>query len=298
MAAVTRIARAKVNLALHVTGVRRDGYHVIETLVVFCDIGDSISVSRASRDGFEIKGRYGGHLSITDDNLVVRARERLRAAAQREGQSVFPTSIVLHKELPISAGIGGGSADAAAVLHALAALWRLRGINIEEDALALGADVPMCLMSQPLVASGVGENLQRLNSFPSLDLVLVNPGVPVSTFDVFAALENKRNPPLDLPPTISTTSDLVAALSATRNDLEEPARQIAPEISSVLKALRSNGARLARMSGSGATCFGIFSDADSARDAVTRLRAAHPQWYVETTRTLAGDDQPMTDTSP
>lgn len=276
-------AAAKVNLALHVTGRRADGYHLIETLAVFCSLGDVVTVGDTDEDRFEMSGPFAAGLKSTD-NLVIVARDAVRRAC---GIS-RPVSISLKKNLPVAAGIGGGSADAAATLRALKRLWRLDAGEIAKIAPELGADVAMCLESRPLLASGIGETIVPLVGFPALDLVLVNPLVPVSTPSVFAALSEKANPPLPPLPCLSSPKDVLEHLGGTRNDLESPARSIEPAVGEVLSTLRATEALLVRMSGSGATGFGVFADPDAARDAEARLQRAHPDWYVRATRTGAG----------
>lgn len=281
-------AAAKVNLALHVTGRRADGYHLIETLAVFCSLGDVVTVDDAGEDRFEMSGPFAAGLHEDTNNLVVAARDAVRRAC---GVS-RPVSIRLEKNLPIAAGIGGGSADAAAALRALTRLWKLDAGEIAKVAPELGADVAMCLESRPLLASGAGETVAPLSAFPALHLVLVNPLVPVSTPSVFAALSQKINPPLAPLPALSSPNDVREYLPGTRNDLECPARSIEPAVGKVLAALQAAEALFVRMSGSGATCFGLFADADGARDAEDRLQRAHPDWYVRATQTGAGDVDP------
>ncbi|MEO3998396.1 4-(cytidine 5'-diphospho)-2-C-methyl-D-erythritol kinase [Mesorhizobium sp. CAU 1732] len=278
-------APAKVNLALHVTGRRDDGYHLLDTLVVFTEAGDTVTARLAERDTLTIQGRYAQGLATDSDNLVARARDLLRRLA-----GTRPTPAValdLDKALPIASGIGGGSSDAAATLRVLCRVWRL---DLDEEvlrreALALGADLPMCLAARPLIATGIGERLAPV-VLPELHMVLANPGVGVSTPAIFKALQSRENSPL--PPLRATSSmaNLVGWLGSTRNDLEHPAMSIAPDIGDVVKTLTANGAALARMSGSGATCFGIFGSQDEAATAAAAIATARPTWYVEATRTI------------
>lgn len=283
--AIAEHAPAKVNLALHVTGQRADGYHLLDSLVVFTTAGDRITVVDADQDVFSITGRFAGGLDPAGDNLVTRARDLFRDLS---GIS-RPVAITLEKNLPIASGIGGGSSDAAATFRALGKLWgfALPADILSDAALSLGADVPMCLAAEPLIARGIGEDITFIRDLPSLAMVLVNPGVGVSTPAVFRALASKTNPPLGKLPQSADVSTLSAWLAAeTRNDLEPPARAQTPLIDEVLSALKSRRASLARMSGSGATCFGLFADADAAREAASALAALHPSWYVEATQTL------------
>lgn len=280
----SREARAKVNLALHITGRREDGYHRLDSFVVFPDIGDRVSARPAGRLSLGLSGPFASMLSVDDDNLVLRAARMLAEKARNDGHTVSDVALFLDKQLPVASGIGGGSADAAATLQLLVDLW---GLPYGPDALAdlaitLGADVPMCLAGTPLRASGIGEVVTPLPALPAFSLVLVNPGVAVSTPAVFKALASRDNPPLPaLPPAFAEVHDLAGYLSGCRNDLEAPALALVPQIGDVLAALRATwGCLLSRMSGSGATCFGLFAHADEAATAAARIAAAHPAWWV------------------
>lgn len=280
-AKVVEHAPAKVNLALHVTGRRADGYHLLDTLVVFTEAGDRVSVATATQDSFTIDGLFAGLLDDAADNLVLRARDLLR----RIYDGLPPVAITLEKNLPVASGIGGGSSDAAATLRALVRLWDL---DLSADALAaaalrLGADLPMCIYARTLVARGIGEEIEPVEGMPPLHMVLANPGVAVPTPAIFRALASRENPPL---PTLPGPQALSAWLTDTRNDLEVPAQALAPEIGEVLSALTANGAALARMSGSGATCFGLFTSPTEAEAAASAIAARYPSWYVTATRTI------------
>lgn len=281
---IARGAPAKINLALHVTGRQPDGYHLLESLVVFTRLGDRISVSRNQVDALSISGPFAAAVPTDDGNLVVRARDRLRDKLSGHG----PVSISLEKNLPAASGIGGGSSDAAATLAALARQWG----GVADDTLmrvaeGLGADVPMCLAAQPLIARGIGHDLEPLGHFPVLQMVLVNPGVAVSTPEVFRALSSRSNPRLPPLPRNCDAAALLSWLGAARNDLEAPATAIAPIIATALGALRDSGGAFARMSGSGATCFGIFETETAARRAADLIGASQPSWFVVSTRTTA-----------
>lgn len=280
--AVAIDAPAKINLALHVVGQRADGYHLLESLCVFTEFGDRLAVETSDEDRFEITGPFAGGIPAGGDNLVLRARDALR---RRFPASTPPASIGLEKNLPAASGLGGGSSDAAATLTALARLWRLPldSSELKEMGLALGADVPMCLARTPLVARGVGEALEPLGRFPALPVVLANPGVEVSTPAVFRALGRRDNPPLPPLPVLNDAAALVDWLAATRNDLAAPAMGCAPVIAEVLEGLDRHGALLSRMSGSGATCFGLFRDRLAAQTAADELRSERPGWFVVAT---------------
>lgn len=285
--ALAEAAPAKINLALHVVGRRPDGYHELETLAVFTEHGDRLTLEDAPHDHFSIHGPYAGGLPVDEGNLVIRAREALRRTCGRA--DLPPVSIRLEKNLPIASGIGGGSSDAAATLRALARHWRLA----DGDALAsvapdLGADVPMCLAARPLLARGAGERIEAVAGLPQLAMVLVNPGVEVSTPQVFSALASRENPPLQPLPARFDFTSLLDWLAASRNDLEAPALAIAPAIAESLSALRASGASLARMSGSGATCFGLYEHAQAATAAAGTIRREQPGWFVAATTTTTG----------
>lgn len=287
---LTGHAPAKINLALHVTGRRADGYHLIESLVVFTRFGDRLTVAPADQDSFVVSGRYAATVPIDDANLVLKARDALRRVAGPENAP--PVAISLEKNLPVASGVGGGSSDAAAVLHALARFWTVGDVDLAALGLALGADVPMCLAATPLVARGTGDELSPVPHFPALGLVLVNPGVPVATAEVFAALEKRDNAPLPPLPRRIDFHSLRNWLEATRNDLEPPARRIEPAIGAAIKALEKAGAGFARMSGSGASCFGLFETGNVAKRAAVSLRARHPDWFVAATRSMASEADP------
>ncbi len=281
-------APAKVNLALHIVGRRADGYHLIDSLVVFADIGDRLTAyHRGDGPLLVIEGPFAAGLAAGEDNLVWRAERRFREVIETQGHAALPDlTLHLDKHLPVSSGIGGGSADGAAALRLL---MRIAGGMepgaIEALALTLGADGPMCLRSAPLRARGIGEAIDDWNPLPPLFLVLVNPGIAVATPAVFRRLEKAGNPPLpDALPRFSAAAALAAFLDAkTRNDLAAPAMAEAPQIAEVVAALAaSEGCLLARMSGSGATVFGLYGDAATAGRAAARIALARPDWWVRT----------------
>ncbi|AKI01539.1 4-diphosphocytidyl-2-C-methyl-D-erythritol kinase [Hoeflea sp. IMCC20628] len=288
---LTLEAPAKINLALHVTGQRADGYHLIESLVVFTDLGDLVSVELSDRDGFILEGPESGALTAEDtqSNLVVRARDSLRAAAHRSGMEAAPVQIRLDKRLPVASGIGGGSADAAATLKALCRIWNFapEPETLSTIALGLGADVPMCLSGQPLIARGIGEALDPVKLGFALDLVIVNPRIGISTPAVFSKLQRRDNTPLPAPEGLTDKHRFVEWLSQTRNDLQSPAMQLVPDIADCLSAVRDSGAQFVRMSGSGASCFGLYQSTEAAQDAAQRLRDEQPSWFIQATQTLS-----------
>jgi 4-diphosphocytidyl-2-C-methyl-D-erythritol kinase len=278
--AVHENAPAKINLCLHVTGRRADGYHLLDSLVVFAGVGDKVSAAPAPALSLVIDGPEAAGLSGDADNLVLRAARAMGVTA----------ALTLWKALPVASGIGGGSADAAATLRALS---RMGGKDLPDHAtvLSLGADVPVCLSGRPLRMRGVGEDLSSLPPLPPLWVVLVNPRVPVATPEVFAALSQRENPPVpELPfAALSSAAGLAAWLSQhTRNDLVGPARQVAPILADVQASLEAApDCLLARMSGSGGTHFGLFASQAAASAAASPLARAHPGWWVANAPVLA-----------
>lgn len=273
----TGLAAAKINLFLHVAGRRADGYHLLDSLVVFTGAADRLTVEPADDFSLEVSGPFGAVLAVEPDNLVLRAGRALAAA-----NGIAPRGALrLGKNLPVASGIGGGSADAAAALRLLARLWDVPDdpAALANIALDLGADVPVCLASRPARMSGIGEVLGPAPMLPSYGLVLVNPGVPVATPAVFRARSGPFSAPAALPSGWRDATDMSASLAGLSNDLEAPAISLCPPVSEVLSALREvPTCLLARMSGSGATCFGLFADEASARAASARL--ARPGWWV------------------
>lgn len=272
-------APAKINLFLHVGERRPDGYHDLESLAAFADVGDELCFRDSGETSLEIHGPFADGLAGDESNLVFRA-----AVAMSKG---FGTTrgahIVLEKNLPVSSGIGGGSADAAATMRGLSQLW---GINADTKTLrtlaeSLGSDVPVCVASVPSWMEGRGERVTEIPNLPGLSVVLVNPGVEISTSEIFAALKQRRGVGIRRPPAFATTNELLEFLRATTNDLEPPAGAVAPIINETLDALRSTrGVELARMSGSGATCFALYQDMAHASAAVSTLNRAQPGWWA------------------
>lgn len=263
------LAPAKINLTLHITGRRDDGYHLLDSLVVFADLGDHLTVTPGA-PGLTIDGPEAAGLAPDASNLILRAA------------GYFAPHFAFHltKNLPVAAGIGGGSADAAATCRALGALGA--GQIAAPDLLALGADVPVCIASAPARMSGIGERLRPARGLPPLAALLVNPRQAVSTAQVFSGLNGQYGPPMPtLLPHVATPADLARWLTGQRNDMEAAAIRIAPIIGTVKAAIAAQaGCLLARMSGSGATCFGLFGDPAQAQRAQDTLLRAHPNWWV------------------
>jgi 4-diphosphocytidyl-2-C-methyl-D-erythritol kinase len=276
-------AAAKINLFLHVGDKRADGFHELESLVVFADAGDALVFAPADELSLTLSGPFARGLEAENDNLVLRAA---RALAPRRG-----AAITLTKSLPVASGIGGGSADAAAALRGLNDLWVL-GKSVDELrvlAETLGSDVPVCVESRPAWMEGRGERVTPARGVSAMAMVLVNPGVAVPTAAVFRALKTRRGvSTVDQTVDMRDARTLIAFLRTTGNDLEAPAREVAPAIGEVLGEIaRMPGILLARMSGSGATCFGLFEDDAAAEMAAIALGHSNPDWWVQATRILA-----------
>jgi 4-diphosphocytidyl-2-C-methyl-D-erythritol kinase len=275
-------APAKVNLTLRVIGRRVDGYHEIESLVAFADVGDALTFSPGGALALRVAGPTAAAAGQIADNLVLKAARALAERVERLKLGGF----ALSKRLPVAAGLGGGSADAAAALRLLA---RANGLapddgRLMQAACATGADVPVCLDPRPRFMRGIGDVLSDPLDLPRLFAVLLNPGVAVATKDVFAALA-VPTAVQTAPAAICTgTAALLDEIARGRNDLEGAAIELEPAIADALAVLRKlPGCRLARMSGSGATCFGLFDSMDAARGAARRLRVGHPDWWVRAT---------------
>lgn len=267
------LAPAKINLTLHVTGQRDDGYHLLDSLVVFADLGDRLVMRRAAAPSLSVTGPMAARVPLGADNLVLRATARMGVDLE----------IGLEKHLPSAAGIGGGSSDAAAVLRGAVAL--VPGLALPADAgLSLGADVPVCLMARAARMRGIGEDVAQVDGLPELHGVLVNPGVAVSTAVIFRSLARKDNAAMpDVLPVWRDAADLAAWLAGQRNDMQAAAVAAAPVVGEVIAALAATpGCLLARMSGSGATCFGLYADAEAAARAAAAL--ARPGWWVRAVR--------------
>ncbi len=283
---VVETAPAKLNLDLLILGRRPDGYHELDSLVTFVTVADRLSFEPAEGLELSVTGPTGAAVPAGGDNLVLKAARGLASAAGRRPLA----RIQLEKHLPVAGGVGGGSADAAATLRGLVRLWNLDLplATLSSVALGLGADVPVCLFGHPARMRGTGERLDPLSRLPSSPALLVNPRVELGTAQVFAGLgpisgERDRR---ELPDCVDAES-LAGALRRSRNDLEAPAQRLLPVIGEVLAALADlPGCRLARMSGSGPTCFALFGTAAEAAAGARRVAARQPGWWVVPTATL------------
>lgn len=271
---LSEITRAKINLSLNITGKRADGYHTLHSLVAFCDVGDVVSVAPADILNVHITGEYGGILHTTD-NLILQAARLL----QQYSGTTQGASITLEKNLPVASGIGGGSGDAATTLSLLNKYWQchLPLSTLQQLGLQLGADIPVCLHNQACIMSGIGEKITALTSFPTLYAVLVNPLKTIATRTVFSALKASAFQPA---PEISTPLSIENIASLT-NDLQPIASQYCPDIATILQSF-SNTEHLvcARMSGSGATCFGLYRTQEQAKAAQKQLDIVLPNHWI------------------
>ena len=276
----TEFAPAKLNLFLEVTGRRDDGYHLLYSLVVFTDIGDTVTARPSDTISLIYDGAFASALPPPKGNLVIQAAEALRNHFNIDTGA----ALTLTKSLPVASGIGGGSSDAAAALRACARLWDidLDIPKMRELALSLGADVPVCLAGGACLMRGIGENLRRLIHIPPLVGVLANPGQPIETVTVFNARTGNFSDARNWPDTFREPADFISALSDRDNDLEPAAVTVHPVVKDVLISLRAQaGAQLSRMSGSGATCFALFLDAEARDASIKRLTTEHPNWWVQ-----------------
>ncbi|HEY0052449.1 MAG TPA: 4-(cytidine 5'-diphospho)-2-C-methyl-D-erythritol kinase [Caulobacteraceae bacterium] len=277
---LTAFAPAKVNLCLHVGPVEADGYHPVSSLAVFADVGDVLTATPAAQSSLRIDGPFAQGLSTGADNLVLRALDAVGASAM---------DLRLDKRLPVASGLGGGTSDAGAALRLAQRLDpRLTDADLERAAASLGADGPLCLWRRPALAEGRGERLTPAPALPLLHAVLVNPGAACATGAVYAAFDEGgpcRLEPVRLPSAFADFGALIAFLAGMRNDLEAPARRLQPAVGAVLDRLSAMPqAQLARMSGSGATCFALCRTAVDAEDLARMMSKDQPGWWVEPCR--------------
>ena len=278
-------APAKINLYLHIIGRRADGYHELDSLVGFTAHGDEIQVRQHEKLYLEINGPFGSSLQANDDNLIVRAARALaRETGYRGG-----ADITLRKNLPVSSGVGGGSADAAATLKALNLLWET-GLADEDLAalgLNLGADIPVCILSKAARMNGMGEMVSKVENLPPLGIILINPGIPISTRRVFQMHQGKFSPTVELQ-AIKDTEVFYEFLARQKNDLQDLAIRMVPAIKEALDILSAEtGCRLVRLSGSGATCFGLFDNEILAKASGRAISCHYPNWWVQPTHFIS-----------
>ena len=276
-------ASAKINLSLRVLGRREDGYHILDSLVAFADIGDRLFLKKADTTAFEVSGPFA--VSADDDNSVRRAHSVLQAHIGR----ALPCHMVLEKNLPVAAGLGGGSADAAALLRGLAHLFELDAGILAPLAKSLGADVPVCLDSAPAIMRGIGHDVERLADLPPMDIVLVNPRQTLATAEVFAALSLDKQGQATSPPGFDTAAVVLDFVKCQGNDLQTVACQLVPDIADCLAALKESGFAHSAMSGSGASCFGLCAPG-SGRTMAARYRTLREKDWVVSGRLIGAGD--------
>jgi len=280
MTSLRIVAPAKLNLFLQITGKRPDGYHLLESLAVFTAFGDMLEFAPADTLSLTMSGPFASQLSVGDDNLVLRAAHALN----RFTNGNRGASITLHKHVPIGAGLGGGSSDAAATLLGLVQLWQLP-LNLAQLhplAVSLGSDVPVCLEQKAAWVTGTGDTVTPVKFFTGASVLLVNPRTPLLTADVYRAFASAFAAPVTPPLPLRSLDALVKYVKPLGNSLEAPATALQPKISDILAVLRATeGCVLARMSGSGATCFALYQEAPMARQVAHALRQSHPQWWVQ-----------------
>ena len=277
---VTLPAPARINLYLHITGRRADSYHEMDSLIVFSELGDTLSVRSASGLTLELDGPVGESLNAHKDNSVLRAARLLADAANVPCNA----AITLTKRLPLSSGFGGSSADAAATLKALSTLWGIGDgdVDLTEIAMKLGVDVPVCLANGPAFVGGTGEEVEPAPTLPSAGLLLVNPGVALAASSVYGARRGGFSPPARFDEAPKDIAALVSLLEERENDLTAAATRLCPVIDDVLAEISAvSGCRIARMTGIGATCFGLFDDAVLAEKAASTV--ARDDWWVAAT---------------
>lgn len=273
------LAPAKINLFLHITGKREDGYHLLQSLMAFVDVGDEMEFSRHDSLFIDVDGPFAGDMPSPHDNLVYKAAQLLAA----EYKMTAHGRVTLNKKLPVASGIAGGSSDAATALSGLAKLWGLpeEQNRLQKLAQKLGADVPACLSRKAVWAEGIGEKITPLAEMPPMHFVLANPMVATPTPEVFRHFRAKFSAPLQFSGRRKSASEWIAALKIYRNDLLDAALEVTPKIRDVLNALQDTpNCHFARLSGSGATCFGVYDHAETAMAAVNKLKQQYPRWWV------------------
>jgi 4-diphosphocytidyl-2-C-methyl-D-erythritol kinase len=278
-------APAKLNLYLHVVGRRADGYHLLDSLVAFTEYGDVVRAAPARGLSLRLDGPFAEGLAADGGNLALKAAASLQARCAAAG-----AALGLTKNLPVAAGLGGGSVDAAATLRLLARLWRAEGgeAALIDLAAPLGADVPVCVRGAPAYFGGIGDELTPAPALPAAGIVLANPRIPLPTAQVFAARRGSFSAPARFSQAPRDAAELAQLVGARRNDLEPAACELVPAVATVLAALAASpGCRLARMAGSGATCFGLYDNSVAAEAAASWLAGRERAWWVQATRLTA-----------
>ena len=276
-------AKAKINLALHITAKLDNCYHQLETIVTFADFGDKISLEPCETTKLKIKGEFAEKLG-ENNNIILDVVKRL----EKHNVNDLGAEITLYKSVPVAAGMGGGSSNAATTLLGLNELW---GLKLQKDeimriAKELGADVPMCIIEKPLLAKGIGDEIQEMPNMPKLHIVMVNPNVELKSKIVFDKLQKTDNEPLPELPTNDNTKEWIEWLQMCRNDMQDTAMQLVPEIGTCINVLEKNGAELARMTGAGASVFGLYTSEQSAQNAEKEIKIKYPNWWTKCGKTI------------
>ncbi len=282
MIVLREMAAAKINLYLHVTGKRADGFHELDSWVVFADVGDTLEAAKSDTLSFTVEGPFAEHVPLENNSVLKAARALAARYYVTEG-----ATITLQKRLPVAAGIGGGTADAAAALRVLTRVWGLspKAGELETLAATLGSDVPACLRSSSLYMNGVGEKITVAPEIAGWHAVLINPMKSLSTQEVFAAYSGRYSSAMRHPSAFASQEAGIQFLRQAKNDLQPAAQSLIPLIVDVLAALDvQQGCALARMSGSGATCYGIYKTRENAQNAAMILARAYPEWWVQETK--------------
>jgi 4-diphosphocytidyl-2-C-methyl-D-erythritol kinase len=280
---LTAIAPAKLNLTLHITGKRADGYHLLDSLVVFTTFGDELRISQADALSLVVEGPFADNVPAGEDNLILRAACALQSYAGTDQGA----RIRLIKKLPVGAGLGGGSSDAATAVRLLCSLWgvMLPASRAVELLLPLGADLPVCWSGKPAMMAGIGEEVTPLDvALPACPVLLIKPQPSLDTARVYGAYLHEERPVPPFALDLTSAESFIESLEGTRNDLQRAAIICCAEIAQVLLEMQTQyGCGLARLSGSGSACFGLFDDADACARAAYGLKQTHPEWWVEVT---------------
>ena len=278
--AIAGVANAKINLSLHVTGKLPNGFHEIDSLVVFTGFGDTLELEPAESFSLSTRGPYSKALPQPSENIILSALRLLE-----ERGTCFRVN--LEKSIPVSAGLGGGSVNAALALRLASDYLKCPLPTDIRKITSIGSDLPVCLTGKPSMVSGLGEKITVLDSFPEFPLLLVNPNKPVQTQDVYKGLTKVNNSSQTPFPALGSKNDIISWIRDQRNDLEPPALQLCPEIKDILSRLQDQeGCLVARMSGSGGTCFGIFQTAEQVSVAAKTIKQLEPGWWIQPTRIL------------
>jgi 4-diphosphocytidyl-2-C-methyl-D-erythritol kinase len=276
-------APAKLNLFLHICGRRADGFHLLDSLYVFTEFGDHVSLRPATNFDLQLSGEFSNAVASGEENIALKAARKLARYANYDSG----VSMHLEKNIPVGAGLGGGSADAGAALRGVRDLWNcpVSDSELQELALSLGSDIPACVMSRACQVRGVGEWLIPVFITPEVWVLLVNPRIELLTAQVYRNYTGAFRKEISLPERINSFDELIALLTPVTNDLQEPAISMVPDIAKVITAIESTeGCRISRMSGSGATCFGLYESKDALMTAAREVEEAHPKWWCKATK--------------